>query len=120
MVEKVTLPYVVKSVRSCGSLKNSKCEVELELDYSHTYLDQWLPSFQGGEMEEWLKIRRKEADRKGFPAKVKVSHTSYNYHVRVDQVVGVGFVYEEVLFLDDKGQPENRKLQVVERQELAI
>lgn len=118
MVGKATLPYVVKSVRSCGSLKNSKCEVELELNYSHERLNQWLPPFQGGEMEEWLKIRRKEADKQGFPAKVKVSHTSVNHQVYVGQGVGVEFVYEVVPFMDDNGQPENRKLQVVERQEL--
>lgn len=118
MVEKVTLPYVVKSVRSCGSRQSTKCEVELELDFSNNRLDQWLPPYQGGEMADWLKSRREEADKIGFPAKVKVYHTSINYQVYVSQVVGVEFVYEEVLFLDDKGQPENRKLQVVERQEL--
>lgn len=118
MIQIVPFPYVVKSVRSCGSLKNSNCEVELELNYSNSHLDQWLPPFQGSEMEEWLKFRRKEAEKCGIPTKVKVHHTSVNHPVYVGQGVGVWFVYEDVRFLDDNGQPENRKLQVIECQEL--
>lgn len=120
MIGTVQLPYVVKSVRSCGSLGNSKCEVELELNYPNSLLDNCLPPFQGGETTEWLKLRRKEADKIGFPAKVKVYHTSFRYPVIVGQVVGVWFVFEDTAFIDDNGQPENRKFQVVERQELII
>ena len=120
MIGTVQLPYVVKSVRSCGSLGNSKCEVELELNYLNSHLNKWLPPSQGGETTEWLKLRRKEADKIGFPAKVKVYHTSVNYPVYVGQGVGVWFVFENTPFIDDNGQPENRKFQVVERQELAI
>lgn len=118
MVQKKDLPYIVKSVRSCGDGYSTKCEVELELIYTHPLLWQVnLPPIQSGDAEEWLKQCQQLVSAIGYPTSVTVYHNAVRHNVQINQPVSVSLVYEDIPFRDSAGQ-EKIYYKEVKHQEL--
>lgn len=117
MVQKIELPYIVKGVRLCGSDYSTKCEVELELIYTHPLLLHMLPLIQTSDYEEGLKQCQQLVTALGIPTNVTIYHTAMRHNVQINQPVSVSLVYEDVPFRDSVGQ-EKIYYKEVKHQEL--
>lgn len=117
MVQKIDLPYIVKSVRLCGGGYSTKCEVELELIYTHPLLLHMLPPIQTSDYEEGLKQCQQLVSAIGYPTSVTIYHNAVRHNVQINQPVSVSLVYEDVPFRDSAGQ-EKIYYKEVKHQEL--
>ena len=92
--------YKVKGVRL---VEGSILEVDL------TYCNPNLPDADSCE---------KEATNIGLDSDITVYHTGVNYQPAVGHIVGVQFVYEDIPFFGEDGQPKNKQFQLIEYQQL--
>ena len=103
----VTFPYKVSGIKLVeGSI------LEVDLSYNNQNIN-------ANSLEEYERLCEQEAETIGLNNEITVYHTCVNYQPAVGQIVGVQFVYEDVFFFGEDGQPKN-KPQLIEYQQLLL